>query len=559
MSALSNAKSLPVAMALALVLAPLTTAADDATPWPIAAICASERDGPPAGAKRELVRVDGVGTGGFAISAAKPEAQAWFDYGMALAHAFYHADATAAFQRARQIDPTCAMCAWGEAWSVGPTINFDVDPKVRASAKDLIKQAAKLATGESRKNRDLFAALDRRYDGPAARGDLAFAQAMDELARRYPQDDEIAVMTSDAWLIVAALHDDNRGSDRAVSVLQPVLARHPDNTAAIHFYIHATEMAGKPALALPYADRLGALAPGASHLVHMASHTFFRVGRYEDAATANAQALAVDAAYLRAAHDASHQGAVPYHSHDLRFGLAGALLAGDARLAVRFADHAAFAFPPPLDAGPGGQFAAASAAFAFGRYAPDRALRLPDPGVAQPYASALRRYARGEAFAAKGDAANVRGEAAALEAQLGKIDASPSHPKKTARSVTRIAALTLRGRAAMLEGRPADAVKAYRAAATIQDAELSGQFDFDPPPWWYPERRSLAAAFLAAGKPKQAMIEARAALARWPHDPLTLRVLSLAESALGNAAAAERDGAEATRGWRGGDVPLARI
>jgi hypothetical protein len=548
-----------ILIGLALSLPPAAIAADGLSGVAVGYICSAEHDAPPPGSERRLVMVPGMGTGGFPIATNKPEAQAWFDYGMKVAHAFYHEDAKLAFRRAREIDPACAMCAWGEAWADGPTINFDVDPAARRAAWAILAKAASMAGAESSKNRALIDALKPRYTGPAPAADAAFAKAMDALSRRYPDDDEIAIMTSDAWLMLAQIHDDRQGVPRAVAVLEPVLARHPDNTGAIHFYIHATEIAGDPARALPYADRLGSLAPASSHLVHMASHTFFRVGRYEDAATANAQAIAVDGEYLRDAHDPSLLGKVPYHAHNLRFGLAGAMASGDAALAVRLADHAAYAFPTAIANQWQSQLVIAPAEIAYGRYAPARALSLPDPGPDAPYAGALWRYARGEAFAARGDAARVKSEAALLQAQIDATDRTPNRFTGSARAVARIAELTLRGRVAMMEGAPQTAAGFYRAASAIQDTELSGRNLFDPPPWWYPEHRSVAAALLAAGKPGPAADEARAALKVWPREPLTLEVLGQAERAAGQSAAGTRDLADAARGWRGGKVELARM
>ena len=545
-------------LALALCL-PMATAADDVSNLAVGYICSAEHAGVGPGSTRQLVMVAGVGTGGFAIATAKPEAQAWFDYGMKLAHAFYHEDAKLAFKRARAIDPACAMCAWGEAWADGPTLNYDVSAAERKAAGVIDAEAAALAGAESAKNKALIEALRLRFTGPGPAADVAFAKAMDALSRLYPEDDEIAVLTSDAWLMLFSQHDDRQGVARAVTVLEPVLRRHPDNTGAIHFYIHATEVAREPALALPYAERLGALAPDASHLVHMASHTFFQVGRYEDAAVANAQAIAVDGAYLRATHDSSVQGKVTYHGHDLRYGLAGAIASGDGPIALRLAEHASFAYPASIAGEGSSQVAASGADFAYARFAPDRALALPDPGAAAPFAAALRHYARGEAFAAKGDAAGVKAEAALIAAQTGAAAATPIYFRSTARAVLRIAALTLQGRAAMLEGRPRDAEASYRAAVAIQDAELNGKGSRDPPPWWYPERRSLAAALLAAGEPAKAALEARAALKAWPREPLTLQVLGQAEQAAGQVSAARRDLAEAGKAWRGGPVSPARM
>ena len=547
---MTGLKALGLVLGASLLLAPVAIAADSISSRAVGYICSAESGGPPPGARRELVRVPGVGTGGFPIVTSKPEAQTWFDYGMSLAHAFYHDDAKLAFRKAREIDPDCAMCAWGQAWADGPTINYDVgSAEVKASAA-VAERAEALAAGESAKNRALIAALKLRYVAHDAASDLAFAKAMDELSRRYADDDEIAVMTSDAWLITTRDHRGVSGGPwimpRAVEVLEPVLKRHPDNTAAIHFYIHATEQNGEPAKALPYAQRLGALAPSASHLVHMASHTFFRVGQYEDAAVSNAQAIAVDGVYLRAAHDPTLQGRVRYHAHNLRFGLGGALASGDAPLALRLADHAAFAFPKAIADEGGSQLVTSQAYAAYGRYAPDRALGLPDPG-------------RAAAFAAKGDAAGVRTEAALIAATPGALEAAPFYSRQASSAVLQIARLTLEGRAALLEGHPDLAVTAYRAAAAIESDKLQGPRDHDPPPWWFPERRSLAAALLAAGNPAEAAIEARAALKVWPHEPLTLQVLGEAEKAAGDPAAARRDIAEARRSWRGGVMPLVRI
>ena len=547
----------------ALFLAPVAMAAGDVSSRAVGYICSAESGASPAGAAKQLVMVRGVGTGGFPIVTTRPEAQTWFNYGMALAHAFYHDDAILAFRRAREIDPACAMCAWGEAWSEGPTINYDVSTPELQAAAVAGDRAEALAGGETPKNRALISALKLRNAAHDAAADQAFAGAMDELSRRYAQDDEIAVLTSDAWLITTRNHRgggvEGQASPRAAEVLEPVLKRHPDNTAAIHFYIHATEQNGEAGKALPYAARLGGLAPGASHLVHMASHTFFRVGQYEDAAVANAQAIGVDGVYLRAAHDPILQGRVRYHAHNLRFGLGGALASGDAPLALRLADHAAFAFPKAMASEGDPQLVAAQAYAAYGRYAPDRALALPDPGAKAAFAAALRHYARGEAFAAKGDLAGLRAEIALVAANPDAVTQTPYYFHPAAEGVLRVATLTLQGRAAMLDNQPVAAVAAYRAAVAIETDKLQGFRYHDPPPWWFPERRSLAAALLAAGKPAEAATEARAALQGWPREPLTMQVLGEAEKAQGDLKAAARDLAEAHRGWRGGAMPLARI
>ena len=67
-----------------------------------------------------------------------------------------------------------------------------------------------------------------------------------------------------------------------LAALEKVLARNPDHPGANHLYIHAVEASTTPDRALPYAQRLAALMPGAGHIVHMPAHIYYRVGLYRN-------------------------------------------------------------------------------------------------------------------------------------------------------------------------------------------------------------------------------------------------------------------------------------
>jgi hypothetical protein len=78
-------------------------------------------------------------------------------------------------------------------------------------------------------------------------------------------------------------------------------------------------------------------------------------------------------------------------------------MAGDGRLALKYADHGPVAFPE----GTGAERRAtvrARGMVALGRFAPDRALAVPEVAADPRLVKIYRRYARGEAYAAKGDA-----------------------------------------------------------------------------------------------------------------------------------------------------------
>lgn len=543
---------LAISLAAAIFAAAPTAVAPgvNATLLGIGFICGAEDTSPTTNSAATGVMIPGVGTGTYAIDTANRDAEAWFNHALRLYHAFAHDEAKAAFARAAALDPNCSTCASGVALSLGPTLNTGITPADTVTARKTAERALELAKPDDARARGLAAALKARYAEaePAGGREKAFGRALDELFKANPRDDMIASLTAHA-LIIPARQDDYSGVPRAVEILETVLARSPDDTAAIHYYIHATEFAGRAPLALPHADRLADLAPGAGHLVHMGTHTQMRVGHYQDVALSNARAMQVDV-QSQSTLPTSGSLAQRYYLHNYLFGLSGALMAGDEQLALRYADHAEKAFTTATPAR-NQKLSRARSLVALGRYAPDRALAAPegkgDPRLLRIY----RHYARGEAYAAKGDAAGVLREAALVAAVRAK-GADPGDLGNE-REVAEIAEDVLKGRAAMVAGRPAEAITHYQKAAATQEKAFPVLRNFDPPPWWYPVRRSLAAAYLKAGQRDAAIREAKASLVEWPNDGLALRILAEADRA---GAADYRD---AARKAYGGDLAKAPI
>lgn len=529
-----------IAAAAGTILAAPAVSASDSQGLGVAFLCSAERKADPTGEKT-LKILPGMGSGGFTIAAKDPQAQLWFDYGIKLYHGFYHDEAKTAFDKAAEADPACAMCAWGQALAHGSNMNFDAKPEDIVKAKAFAARAQSLSANEDPKAKALIAALVTRYATPLG-DNKAYAKAMDALAEQYPDDKEIATLTAHALLLEAARKYDFTTVNRSVGLLEAVLAKHPDDTAAIHYYIHATEFMGEAPKALPYAEKLAKLAPDASHLVHMAAHTLIHVGRYEDVGVLNAEAIATDARFDSTMNYKRALGEAGYYGHNFGFGLAGAMLAGDRDLSVKYATHRTIAFPPETFAPDRRAGLTGRSYAALGRYAPEQALALPEPAANELFiVKAMRHYARGEAFAAKGDAGAVLAEAEAID----KL----KRTKPGERTMGELASSVLEGRALMLQGKPDKAARVYAKAARLQERAFKDSFD--PPPWWYPIRRSLAAAQLKAGDYKAAETEARASLAGWPDDALALAVLSQAERAQGKAAQAATDLETARKAWKG--------
>ena len=476
----------------------------------------------------------GYGSGGFTITTSVPAAQAFFSNGMELSAAFAHKAAIAATTEAVRLDPDCAMCLWGKALVSGPTINYGSKPKERALLLALARKAKALAAKtDTLREGDLIDALIRRYlpgkDTHAC--DVAYAAAMQKVAARYPADNEIAVLTADALMVSAFVEDAddfNHGAlDAAITLLETVLKRAPGHTPAIHFYIHATEVVGEPEKAERQADMLAALAPNASHLVHMPSHTYFWVGRYQDAADTNWRAVEIGKANARRLGLPEPKGIwdLPYHAHNVIFGLGGAMMAGDARTALNLARPLVAHSAEREKAEPFSQMLAAAGYFAMSRFDdPAAVLALAEPKL--PYLKAARHYARGEAMVWLRDLAGAKAELAAIPAQVveGKIDRDHRAPEQML-GITRG---VLEGRIAMAEGRAKDAVTALTAAADIEETKDFMQFS-DPPAFWYPVRRDVAAALLASGDAAGARAAAEASLRLRPRDAVAEDLLRRAE------------------------------
>jgi hypothetical protein len=480
----------------------------------------------------------GYGNGGFAVTTSVPEAQAFFSNGLELGAAFAHKAAIAAMGEAVRLDPACAMCLWGDALVSGPTINYGSDPKERAPLLIMARKAKALAakTGTPRERALIDALILRYLPGKDVQArDVAYAAAMKRVAERYPDDNEIAVLTADALMVSAFIEGaddfDHKAIDAAIDLLEKVLARAPQHTPAIHFYIHATEVAGVPAKAERYADTLAGLAPNASHLVHMPSHTFFWVGRYQDAADTNWRAVEIGKANAKRLGLPEPKGVwdLPYHAHNVIFGLGGAMMAGDARTALNLARPLVERSAEREKAEPFSQMLAAAGYFAMARFDdPAAVLALAEPKL--PYLKAARHYARGEAMVWLRDLAGAKAELAAIPAEVaekgkdGKIDRDHRAPEQMLGIIRGV----LEGRIAMAEGRAKDAVKAFTAAAEIEETKDFMQFS-DPPAFWYPVRRDVAAALLASGDAAGARTAAEESLRLRPRDAVAEDVLRRAE------------------------------
>jgi tetratricopeptide (TPR) repeat protein len=517
---------------------------------------------PPAAARPVLY--DTLGSYSYRITTASPEAQRWFDQGLRLIYAFNHAEAGRAFREAVRLDPSCAMCFWGLAISEGSNYNSPTDGEREKSALVSVGRAQQLAGRARPQERALIDALATRHSAdPAAKRDAldrAYADAMRAVARQFPDDLEAATFFADAmmnlrpWNLWSPDGKPHPGTEELVQTLERVLAREPDHPGAIHLYIHALEASRQPQRAEAAADRLAKLMPGAGHIVHMPSHIYWRVGRYADAVSVNAAAVAADRAYFKTAEPSPIYRGL-YYPHNIDFIWHSASMEGRSAETLRAARELAENAPPEMikqmpdmETAPAAPIAALAR---FGRW--DEVLREPAPPREWPYARGVWHYARGLAFNAKGQAADARRELTALEAILASVA-----PERTlafffrAKNMLQLAANVLAGEIAAKTADTATAARLLRAAVAEQDTH----WFTEPPPWYFPVRQALGAVLLQAGRAREAEQVYRDDLARNPNNGWSLFGLAQSLRAQGKTAEAAQAGASFQKAWANADVKL---
>eukprot|EP00756_Hemistasia_phaeocysticola_P044887 Hpha_TRINITY_DN18668_c0_g1::TRINITY_DN18668_c0_g1_i1::g.115625::m.115625 len=490
--------------------------------------------------------------------------QLWFDQGLRLAFAFDFPHAIDNFRAAYSIDPTCATCAFAEAWALGPNINQPMDPDAESVAYAAGRRAA-VAIGNVEYpgwEQALAGAVQARYSNSTNTTqrhslDLAYAAAMRRAWKEHPESDLIGALFADALMQTEPWdyympHDPSTpnpaGAD-AIAACETVLARSPQHIGAIHYYIHLTEPSPTPQRAQPYADRLGKLVPGAPHLVHMPGHIYIHTGRMHDASAANLKATTMPQQV--------------YTGHNLNFLQATLRMEGRSSLGIKAA-RTLRTMALKLEEGPappqGNELWTVPYLHTLTRF------QLHDDISAVPQPPAKLRYDTGVwlGMRAISAAQQQRVEAAEelvdkLHLLVGEVETDPVYQAFASGLVPFLCADMLyimeniaRGEISRASHRPAEAVKHFALAARVYDT-----FPYsEPPQQWTPPRQYLGQAQLEAADPGAALATFRADLAKFPSNGWSLRGVQQACFALNQTACAEDAGAALVKVWGWADVSI---
>ena len=513
------------------------------------------------------VMIAGVGSSHFAITTSSPQAQVWFDQGLSLLHCFWDFEALRAFREAARLDPDCAMCQWGiyRAMDFGGSADDLLKPVVTR-----MKQLApKASDHEQRYVRSIIESFGKKGEEASQ----AYQREMEAIIYRYPDD-------LDAKLLLALSLEngfDEKGDPRpgelyAIGMLRDILRDHPDNPAANHYWIHAVEQSEHPEWALGSAEKLGRLAPGSGHMVHMPGHIFYRTGDYERARESFLASMQVDTAYMRAQKMAPEDDR--NYAHNLSYLIANSAEEGRATEAFDYAARLEPLAHAATDASHPGSIAfyviqiggtRPRLAIRFGKW--QEAIDHPvNFGIAEDQLPAAAKALRdgmviyGEAMQSleREDVDGGARESDQLDALLWRFTRDRDQTDRTAQRVEEILGVASKE----LAGNVASALGNYgRAKQLLQEAvEMEKKLGYSEPPLYSrPSLESLGYAAIRARDWEMARNAFQQVLVLRPKSGFGYYGTALAYEKEGNRSAAARAYQEFLASWQHADQDLEMV
>ena len=486
-----------------------------------------------------------LGSYGWPISTTNPEAQTWFDRGMAWCYAFNHEEAISCFEQALVHDPGCAMAHWGIGYAIGPNYNkrwevFDEADKKDSLERALVEcaKAAAAAGGTSEIEQALIRALGKRYPSSPAEPDFgpwseAYAVAMREVFVAHRDDVDVCALYAEAvmnctpwalWDLVTGKPAQNAGTLEAMEVLETAFRkldqkganRHP---GLLHLYVHLMEMSPYPEKALRAGDALVPLVPDAGHLVHMPTHIDVLCGDYQSVVERNHAAIVADRKFLARAGAMNFYSA--YRTHNYHFKAYGAMFLGQLKTALAATDEMISTLPPELlktgsppmaDWLEGFISVKQHVLIRFGKWHAILEQEIPQDAELYCVTTAMMRYARAVALASLGRVEEAELERDAFLKARERVPKTRMLFNNTCLDILAIAETMMLGE---IEYRKSNFDAAF--AYLRKSVQLDDNLPYDEPwGWMQPTRHALAALLMEQGRLEEAEFYLSGGLgARW--------------------------------------------
>lgn len=457
-----------------------------------------------------------LGTVHFATSCS-PAVAPQFDRAVALLHSFEFGESIRAFNEVLAADSTCAMAHWGIAlsrWS-NPMAQGNRSVAQLQQGQQAVDAAMRLGPHASERERGYIHAVSQLYDDFEHKDQrtriVAYEHAMNDLVMRQPADTEAMIFYAISLTASASPTDKTYANQlKAGSILEPLWVKLPNHPGLAHYIIHTYDYPALADKARAAAERYAIIAPSAAHALHMPSHTFTRVGMWEESVDANNRSMKValsNGSIAEALHAADYK--MYAYLQMGRESDARAILDGLPALAARFDVNAITGAAP----GSAGVFALAAipARWTLERSAWAEAAALEPKSSAYPYTEAMTYFARALGASHTGDIARARTAVDSLAAIQQRLSAKgePYWAEQVA-----IEQLGAQAWLELAEHHENDALMHMREAATREDATEKSAVTPGP---LAPARELLGDMLMKLDRPVAAMAEYRATLQKEPN------------------------------------------
>jgi hypothetical protein len=430
-------------------------------------------------------------------------------------HSFWFSAAIKAFQDVASKDPACAMSQWGIAmsWWGNPFGGFRTPKAIEDGAAAV--QNAKAANAKTERERDYIAAVELLYKDAGTVDQrtrtLAYEKAMEQVAAKYTEDPEARIFYA------LSLDQTNLPTDKtyanllkAAGILEKEFATQPDHPGIAHYIIHSYDVPSLAPRALDAAQRYAKIAPDAPHALHMPSHTFTRVGYWQESIETN---IASAAAARKDKAPSEELHALDYQTYaylqTAQDQAAKKVLEQIPAIGAQIQMNAAGAAAPA----PAGWFAMAAIP---ARYALERndwagAAKLTPQETPFPWINAVTYFARALGAARSGNPAAAAKDMETLNALAAKLkEAKDAYWTSQVEIQSKGASAWI----ALAEGKKDEGLALMRQAVAMED--LTEKSAISPGPI-KPARELLGEMLLEMGKPAEALAEFEATMKKEPN------------------------------------------
>jgi tetratricopeptide (TPR) repeat protein len=436
-----------------------------------------------------------------------PAVSAKFDRAVALLHSFWFPVAIESFNDVLKSDPSCGIAYWGIALSQWGN-PFGANNRQPASLQAGIATVQKgTAVGaKTQREKDYIAAAGELYKDPATNSQrtrvLNYAKAMETLAGKYENDSEAQIFYALALDGTILPTDKTYAVQfKAAAILEKQFALQPDHPGVAHYIIHTYDVPPLAPRALTAARRYAQIAPSAPHALHMPSHTFTRVGLWEESIATNIRSRDVSVK--------THELGEALHASDY---MMYAYLQTAQDKAAKADWDRALEISGTGNGGNAWAMAAIPARYAIERedWTAAKALVVRPASASTPYVEAITHFVRALGFAQTGDPASARKEIAELERLRDAEKKMGDAYWEEQVEIQRLGAAAWTARA---EGKNDEAFNLMREAAQREDATEKAAVTPGP---LKPAREQLGEMLMLANEPSQAFKEFEETLTREP-------------------------------------------